>query len=101
MKSFIGVLGVSLSGVYLFIRIKYLVKHGFEGLKKRVLQNICDFVLVGSIFILSILQLQGSSKSPSGADSPSYIKYIIILFVIYLIWMKVNVSHYRKKLQKK
>ncbi len=99
-KIFIGAMGTSLSVIYLFFRIRYLAKHKFKGFRERMLQNIIDFILVGFILILSCFQLQGSLMLPLEA-SPSYGKYILILFLIYLMWMKINVHHYRKKLPKK
>ncbi|HHY90411.1 MAG TPA: hypothetical protein GX503_01975 [Clostridiales bacterium] len=100
MKLFIGILGTSLSILYLFFRIRYLAKHQFKGFRERMLQNIIDFILVGFIFILSAFQLQGSLTLPP-EERPSYGLHILILFAIYLIWMQVNVRHYRKRLQKK
>lgn len=89
MDKFIAWTGIILSGLYLITRIRFFIKN--RGARIRFVRSTIDIFLSMGILVLSSLQLLGDRI---------YTWYILGLFILYIIWAKINVDYYRGKTSK-
>ncbi len=83
--------------IYLALKFKYF-RDNKDNIRKRRFKNVVDLTFSVSILIFSVMHVNSFINSlQKGIEPESYIRYIVVLIVVYFVWAYANVKKFRKE----
>ena len=85
---------------YLALKFRYF-RDKKNTVKKRKFKNIIDVTLAVSVLIFSILHVNSFVNAMlRGLEPQSYMKYILLILALYIVWIFANVRMHRSEVKR-